>query len=179
MQAPRSVSGRRTLAARVRQRAFTLVELMVTVAVLAVLLMIAVPAFDDVRLSSRLANYATALVAGTQLARSEAIKRNATVKVCASADGLNCAGDGHWEAGWIVSSGSTVLQRQAALAGGYRLRAAGGKDSLSFDPTGVGASEATLTVCRAAPVGSQERVVKVSAMGRASVTRTSTGSCAS
>ncbi|MET3916429.1 type IV fimbrial biogenesis protein FimT [Variovorax sp. OAS795] len=162
-----------------RARGFTLIELMVTIVVLVVLITVAVPSFDNIRLSSRLTSYATDLVSGSQLARTEAIKRNAVVRLCVSSDGTSCATTGQWETGWIViSADGTVIQKQPAAAGGFQIRDSGSLSALLYDPTGVGASAANFTICRATPVGSQERVVKVSATGRSSVTRTSTGVCA-
>ncbi len=160
-----------------RMRGFTLVELMVTIAVMVVLAMIAVPTFDNVRLSNRLGAYASDLVAASQLARSEAIKRNAQVTLCASSNASSCASDGQWEAGWIVVSGGQVIQKQRAAASGYRIRDGTGQSALRFEGTGVGATASTLTVCRASPAGTQERVVKISATGRTSVARTVAGSC--
>jgi len=163
---------------RARERGFTLIELMTTITVMVVLLAVAVPAFDSVRLSARINAYATSLVAASQLARSEAVKRNATVTLCASADGATCATDGHWEAGWIVLWGTTVLRAQPAAAAGYLMRDASSTSSLSYDATGLGVTQATITVCRKNPtVGNQERVVKISATGRTSVTNTTNGSC--
>ena len=63
---------------------FTLVELITAVAVLAVLVALAVPNFNDATLTARLNGFANSLVAAAQVARSEAIKRNATIKLCAS-----------------------------------------------------------------------------------------------
>ncbi|VTU38536.1 putative major pilin subunit [Variovorax sp. PBS-H4] len=162
-----------------RRRGFTLIELMVTITVLAILLTVAVPSFDGIRLSNRLTSYATDLVTGSQLARTEAIKRNTSVTMCVSADGTGCSTSGGWETGWIVLSGTTVIQRHPAAAAGYKLTEAGGTTSLTFEATGVGASQATFTICRASPsVGGQERVVKISATGRAAITRTALGTCA-
>jgi type IV fimbrial biogenesis protein FimT len=161
-----------------RARGFTLVELMVTIVVLVVLVSVAVPSFDNIRLSSRLNSYSTDLVAGSQLARSEAIKRNAAVTLCASANGTACATNGQWEAGWIVvSNDGRVIQKQPATASGYQMRDSGGLSALTFDATGVGGTAANITICRATPVGSQERVVKISATGRSSIARTSVGTC--
>lgn len=163
---------------RARVRGFTLIELLVTITVLVVLLAVAVPAFDSIRLSSRLNAYSTSLVAASQLARSEAIKRNASVTLCASADGSTCATDGRWEAGWIVLSGTTVLRAQPAAASGYLLYEAEKAPPLSYDATGLGATQTTITVCRATPTaGSQERVLKISATGRTSVMNTTKGTC--
>lgn len=163
--------------ARRRLHGFTLVEMLVTIAVLTVLLAVAVPSFDGIRVSSRLSNYATALVAASQTARSEAIKRNVSVTLCVSTNGSTCATDGAWEGGWIVLAGATVLLQQPAAASGYLLREAGGASALTFDPTGVGATQATLTICRASPSAEQERVVTISATGRSTVKTTRTGTC--
>ena len=161
-----------------RTRGFTLVELMVTIVVLVILVSLAVPSFDSIRLSSRLNSYSTDLVAGSQLARSEAIKRNAQVRLCVSTNGTSCATTGQWETGWIViSADGVVIQKQPATASGYQMRDSGGLSALLFEATGVGATAANFTICRSSPLGSQERVVKVSATGRSSITRTSTGSC--
>ena len=157
---------------------FTLVELMTVLTVMAVLLAVAVPAFDGVRLSTRLNAYANSLVAASQLARSEAIKRNATVTLCASADGSTCATNGHWEAGWVVRTDTTLIRAQPAAADGYLLRDAGNLSSLSYEATGLGVNQSTITICRATPsAGSQERVVKISATGRTSITSTTSGAC--
>ncbi|SFQ74535.1 type IV fimbrial biogenesis protein FimT [Variovorax sp. OK605] len=152
---------------------------MVALAVLVVLIAVAVPSFDGVRVSTQMNAYATSLVAGGQLAKSEAIKRNAPVSLCVSADGANCDTSGQWEAGWIVLSGTKVLLQQPAAASGYRLRDAGGASALTFQATGVGASPASITICRASPSASQARVVNISATGRTSVKRLSDGTCAS
>ncbi|WP_137887313.1 GspH/FimT family pseudopilin [Pseudomonas sp. 2FE] len=159
------------------QRGFTLVELMVAVVVMAILLGIAIPSFTDVTLSSKLRSQANDLVAGATLARSEAIKRNQPVTFCASADGASCATSGGWQQGWIVqSSDGTVILVHPAVASGFLIT--GSVHSITFQPTGVGATSTALTVCRATPsVGSQERVVNISLTGRTSVTKTTTASC--
>jgi type IV fimbrial biogenesis protein FimT len=157
---------------------FTLTELLISVSVMAVLLAIAVPSFRDASLGSELRASANSLIASTNLARSEAIKRNAVTTLCVSSDGLTCTA-GSWEAGWILASGGTVVQVQAAAPTGYQIVEASGTTNLSFQPTGVGSTAASFTVCRATPTpGSQERVVTVNALGRASVqTVSGTTSC--
>lgn len=174
-------------------RGFTLIELMVAIMVLAILLGVAVPSFRDAALSSRLTAYANDLVASAQLARSEAIKRNAPVTLCASKNGIACgidAGSG-WEAGWIVLAPARdvevttdddeddggfetvtipaeVLQRQPPLSSEFRMRA-GAVVSIVFPATVVGVTPATFKVCRASPVGKQERLVAITASGSTSV----------
>jgi type IV fimbrial biogenesis protein FimT len=160
-----------------RHRGFTLIEMMITIAVFTILAMIAVPSFRDASLSSQLRAVANDFVASSNLARSEAIKRGTAVTLCVSTDGASCAAGG-WEQGWIVVSGTTVLQHESAAPSGFKLSAAGSAATLSFQPIGVGATAATLTVCRATPTaGSQERVVTLDATGRAWLRITSTGVC--
>lgn len=161
---------------------FTLVELLVTIALVAILLALAAPSFSDAALSSRLAANANRLAASATLARSEAIKRNAIITVCISVNGTTCATPttGGWEQGWIVLSGTTVLLYEQAAPTGLKITVLPvSATSLSFQATGVGSTKADFTVCRATPsAGSQERVVSVSLTGRTSVTTTRTGVCA-
>jgi type IV fimbrial biogenesis protein FimT len=158
-------------------RGFTLIEMMVAIAVLAILSMIAVPSFREASLSSQLRSAANNFIATANFARSEAIKRGTAVTMCVSTDGSSCASGG-WEQGWIVSSGTTVLQHQSAAPSGFKMSAIGNIASLSFQAIGVGATPATLTVCRATPtVGSQERVVTIDATGRAWLRVTTNGVC--
>ncbi|MEX6501650.1 GspH/FimT family pseudopilin [Pseudomonas zhanjiangensis] len=167
------------------QLGFTLVELMIALAVFAALLAVTMPSYNDMTLGSKLRSQANELVAGAVLARSEAIKRNAFVRMCVSADGASCIAGG-WDQGWVVfhdadddgvlDAGETVIMRHQMAASGFKI--IGSVASMRFQPTGVGATPATLTVCRATPeVGGQERVVNITATGRASVSKTNNASC--
>jgi prepilin-type N-terminal cleavage/methylation domain len=71
---------------------FTLVELLVTVAVLAVVLALAVPSFQGVINRNRVTTAANELASALQLARVEAVRRNRAVVLCPSTDGTSCAG---------------------------------------------------------------------------------------
>lgn len=166
--------------AKARIRGFTLIELMVTIAMVAILMALAAPSFSEATLGSKLAANANRLSASATLARSEAIKRNSTITMCVSTDGLTCAGSGGWEQGWIVLTGTTVLHyEQAAPAGLTITDTTATAVSLSFPSTGAGATTAEFRVCRLTPeVGAQERVVTVTATGRTSVKKTTTGTCA-
>ncbi len=157
---------------------FSLIELMVAISILGILATIAVPSFNQTILSTKLRSYANSLVGHAFLARSEAIKNNAPVTICVSANGTSCA-TGGWEQGWIILSGITVVQRQEPVASGYKITETSGLTSLTFQPSGIGATRAELTICRSTPqAGSQERVVTISATGRPSVSKTTTGTCA-
>jgi type IV fimbrial biogenesis protein FimT len=162
---------------RFRQLGATLVELMFAIFIFAVLTVIAVPSFRDASLGSRLTATANSLHGSIQIARSEAIKANATTTLCASSDGASCA-DVDWDQGWIVlDANDAVIHSEPAQPAGYRVVEGAGVFELSFQPIGVGASAASFVVCRDDPVGSQERVVTVTATGIAHVTTTETGDC--
>lgn len=81
-------------------KGFTLVELMITLAIAVILLGLAAPSFVDIIKDNRLTTQINTLSASLNFARSEAIKRSVTVTVCKSNNGTTC--DGNWQDGWIV-----------------------------------------------------------------------------
>lgn len=85
-------------------RGFTLVELVVTLSVAAILVTLATPALRDTITRNQLAAQTNEFVRALSIARSEAVKRGLDVTVCNSSDGATCASvtDGAWEKGWIV-----------------------------------------------------------------------------
>ena len=163
--------------ARRRSSGVTMVELLFAVAILSVILAFAVPSYSDAALNSKLNAVASSLHASVTVARSEAIKANRPTTLCASSDGASCTGT--WTDGWLVlDADDVVIDSRPAPPQGYKITQAGGVADLTFQPIGVGlAAAATFTVCRNSPLGSQERVVSVTATGVARVTRTETGSC--
>ncbi|MFZ2209111.1 MAG: GspH/FimT family pseudopilin [Porticoccaceae bacterium] len=178
--------------AAVRNSGFTLIELMVTIALLAILIAAVAPSFRGLLLDNQAATQANALVGSLMLARSEAIKRNVPVVVCRSNTGTTCAG-AEWEAGWLVwpdtdrdgvldaddgdgipeAGEEMILEVQAALAGGFDLSATG--SSVTYRPDGsiAGAADAFELV----PPGADTdygRCVALDATGRPKVTK---GAC--
>ena len=89
-----------------RQQGFTLVELMVTLAVAIILLAVGMPLFSGIVGSNRATTQANTFLAGFKLARSEAVKRGADVSVCAVADPaaspVTCGDSGDWSNGLLV-----------------------------------------------------------------------------
>ena len=86
-----------------RSQGITLVELLTTVAVVAVVGTLAVPGFKGVMRDSARATAVNAYMHAIFLARSESIKRNQVVSICRSRDGETCLyGAASWEQGWMV-----------------------------------------------------------------------------
>jgi type IV fimbrial biogenesis protein FimT len=82
--------------------AFTLVELVVALAIAALLAAVAFPAFHDWLDAYQLANQAKHLAESMTRARTEAIRRGHRVNLCKSADRQQCADQGRWDAGFVV-----------------------------------------------------------------------------
>ena len=145
-------------------RGFTLVELMVTVAVFAIVAAMAAPAMQAMVTSSRLNGATEELVTALQLARSEAIRRNARVMVCSSADGATCSGSGDWSR-WIVTGPDNaagtvdIFRDQSANA---ELRLSGPGAGIQFNPSGLIRAQQGLTVCApSTDVSDNQRVISV------------------
>lgn len=174
-----------------RSAGFTLVELMIGIVILAVLATVAVPAFNDAATNSRLTSYANTFSASLRMARSEAIKRNAAVKMCPSSDGANCATTGDWQQGWIVfqdtdddgvlDSGETRFLQEPALSSDYVLgEGSTPPTALKFLGSGMSglSAQLDLTLCRATPdPGSKKRTLSIDVTGRAKVVSESATAC--
>lgn len=78
----------------------SLIELLVAVAIVAILLAVAFPNFEGSMRRNRLATTTNELLGSVSLARSEAIRNTRGAGICASADGLACGDD--WNQGWLV-----------------------------------------------------------------------------
>jgi type IV fimbrial biogenesis protein FimT len=93
---------RRGSAPPVSVAAFTLVELVVALAVAALLTAMAMPSFRDWLSAYQLANHAKHLAETMTRARTEAVRRNDRVTLCKSPDGRRCADAARWDEGFLV-----------------------------------------------------------------------------
>lgn len=149
-----------------RSHGFTLVEMLVTLAIFAVLLMIALPSMRPFLQSQSVKNASMDIVSTVALARSEAIKRNATVDVKAT----NAA---DWSLGWVVSQGTNVIRKQGSLG---NIAITPSSASFSFDGNGrMTSTGATFAIAPVNKTGSQPLClsVTVGATGRTESTKVS------
>ena len=102
-------------------------ELMVTIAIVAILLSIGVPQYRYITYSYRMSSEVNGLLGDLQYARTEALREGQNVTVCVSADSVTCSGTVNWQSGWVVYSDPTnaanppagsILRVQTPFTGG-------------------------------------------------------------
>ncbi len=84
-----------------RQNGFTLMELLITIAVATILAVLALPDFSRFLIRGHILTQANSLVADLSFARSEAIRRQEPVTLCVSTNAATCV-TGNWQSGWIT-----------------------------------------------------------------------------
>ena len=94
---------------------FTLIELMVAVAIAGILLAVGVPSFAEAVKESRISSQYNALVGSLYLARSEAVKGPGQVTVCPrkSEGSEECGSKTDWENGWLVFIDNTRVSGES------------------------------------------------------------------
>lgn len=92
---------------------FTLIEVLVTIAIIGVLASLAAPSFREYMATQRIKNASFDLMAALVLSRSEALKRNTSVAVATT----STATPKNWADGWTISVGATELRKQNSYTG--------------------------------------------------------------
>jgi len=105
-----------------RHGGFSITELMVVVAIVAILLGIGAPSYRYITNSYRMSAEVNGLLGDLQYARAEAIREGQYVTACVSNDGVSCTGDTDWAKGWIVFSDPN--NNQTVTAGVLRVQGA-------------------------------------------------------
>ncbi len=129
-------------------KGFTLIELMITIAIAAIVMAIGVPAFQDMIRNNRIIAQTNDVMSALNFARGEAIKRGRPVVLCKSSDGAACATSGNWDQGWMIfvdtnnnaaaDSGEEILRVHDALTGGNTLVGNGNVSTyISYSSDGV------------------------------------------
>lgn len=151
---------------------FTLIEMMITIAIAAILMAFAVPSFQQIVINNRISAQTNDFVSGLALARSEAIKRGASARVTAAGTDFSSG----WTI-WADTNGNATfdageeLRVHEALKSGFTLVGTGFTNTaeIQYRSNGVSDSSGSFTLCYSGYTG---RLISVSATGRVSTTKT-------
>jgi len=154
---------------------FTALDVVVTLAIAALLLLSGVPALRQHTMQQHMKSAISSLHSDLVLARSEAIGRAARIVVCPLSDGGPCAASGEWQQGWRIFhdvnddrqwQASEPLLRQAQGVEGLLILSSDYRTRLRFFPNGTApGSNATITFCDGRGPGAAQQIT-VSASGR-------------
>tara|TARA_B100000686_G_C16745299_1_gene949091 strand:+ start:533 stop:1147 length:615 start_codon:yes stop_codon:yes gene_type:complete len=160
---------------------FTLIELMVTIAIIGIVALFGIPAFGDFVLNNRIRGQASDFLVQLKHARLEAMRTATRVTVCPGTEAGGCDGT-NWENGWMVfidvntnavlDSGEAVIGIGAALDGDNTLRSSAFANYISFRHDGSSTSIAgsglagSFALCDSRGYGDKARAIAVSASGR-------------
>ncbi len=163
-----------------KNKGYSLIELLVTVAILGILLAVSLPNFQDTIESNVTNSQAKLFMTTLNLARSEAIKRGTNVGICPSSDGADCDA-ASWSNGWIVfvdangdadgdagsiDAGDTIIRVFDTLGADSVLT--GTTDFLEYNSLGFSATAGvqTMKLCPATNNAVNARSVEVGVSGR-------------
>ncbi len=178
------------------QNGLTLIELLVTVAVVSILLAVGVPAYQTMTENNRLVATVNHLVGTLNMARSEAVKRSRPISVCASTNGVVCDNTADWTVGWIAfidqnrdgaaDDANAYVARQGTIAAGLQLTATEFDDNtlLRFlpngrleQPAGGNDPDGTFVLCDTRNRdATRARAINVNALGRVMLAQDPDGS---
>lgn len=167
---------------------FSLVELMITVAILAIVAFIAVPSFTTMLGTNHLSTQTNDFISAIAFARSEAIGRNQSITLCksTSASDNTCAGGTTAWTDWIVTNDqsggpSNTLRRGggSSVAGRPTVSSTLVDDLIVFRSSGlaeVAAGANTIRICYSGITTNNIRVLDIAVSGRVTV-QTLSGGC--
>lgn len=155
----------------VTQQGFTLVELMMTIFIAAILMAIAVPGFQTLRQNSQQRSAIADLSATLARARTEVGARHRSVTICASSDQATCSGEVAWENGWIVFvdmdgdgafdvGNDVMIMVHSSFPNGATIRMLGALTTrVTYDRDGLLAAPVTFRYCDARGLSSLRAIV--------------------
>lgn len=152
---------------KLKSHGFTLIELMVVVALAALMAGLAAPSFKSFVAGQRVKTAASDFAMATLFARSEAIKRNADITITPASSGAS-----GWKDGWTIAFGATSLASQQAYSG---VAFEGPTSAITYQSTGrLSASVTTMTITGQ---DGSVRCVAIDLSGMPRNTKITTGTC--
>lgn len=169
-----------------RQSGFTLIEILIVVALASVLMSLAMPSFRTFLVKRSVQAAVDTMVLDMRFARSESIKRTTRVSMCSSTNGTSCAAAASWRDGWIifidddgdgtVDASDVVLRVQDSFPNLEAVTTSAATLAIVYQPTGW-ARAASQTFTFTPMGGGSSRLVCVSNQGRASAKAEGAASC--
>lgn len=137
-----------------REAGFTIIELLTTLAVVAVGLSAAAPSLKNLSAENQVTAANNIIVSGLNLARSSAITSGNDITICPTVDGVNCS-EVSWEKGWVVyndldnDDNADAEEVIRVVTFESQLSASGFDNQIVFQPDGTTAmgSDVTITSC--------------------------------
>lgn len=174
----------------IKTKGFSLVELVITLALAAAMLTVGIPAFNNVMENNALAGAANRFISSLVLARSEAVTRNIEVVMCrlnSANTACDTSGTTTWSDGWVIwadanDNGSVqnteIIMRDEGLGEGYTLVALNNQfdRTITFNPIGEargngGNQPEIFRLCDPDNNSDRARLIYLSGVGNAWVNR--------
>ncbi|BCE02884.1 GspH/FimT family pseudopilin [Marinicellulosiphila megalodicopiae] len=158
---------------------FTLIELMVAIAIMAILVSIATPSYQSYIQAHQTGKIGSDLFSNLRTLRQTAISQASNVVICASTDQTTCSADvdtaNNWAIGWIAfmdlnennqreSVNEDILILQTSITDGQISLSSGG--ILSFDFRGEISASTQFNICAANNEADLSRAIIVNKVGR-------------
>ena len=160
-------------------RGVTLIELLIVIAIVAILTTVGVPSFQETIVRSRMAAQSNEFLSALNYARSEAIKQGQSVTLCRSASGTSCASSGSWESGWLaftdpngnatMDTGDALIRVWPTLSAGFTLKgSANVAGVIRYDARGMAQNTGHLLMCKSSQINGARAIVVTTARPRVS-----------
>lgn len=146
-------------------RGFTIIELMIAIAILAIMATVAIPALQPLILNNRITTTTNMLLGAVQFARSEAVKQRRQVIICPSSNLTACTADTAWNQGIVVLEGNNVLRTIPPASTGVQILSAA--TQLSYRPNGrLNGTNPAFSIQDDRGVNTTSRVVCINLIGQ-------------
>jgi type IV fimbrial biogenesis protein FimT len=162
-----------------RAAGFSLIEMLTTMSILAILLAIASPGLASLTSANSLSAAQGELAAAMMLARSEALKRSTPVGLSATVPLRGAEFSGGWtvfvdaNGNGAFDAGETIVRQQPAVHGDVRIATAGGSTVLTFNGRGFLTPSAMVTFTVCSSLAAKSYRIRVEPVGLADVIETS------
>ena len=145
---------------------FTILELMMAIAVAGVLAAVALPSYTNMVKNNCMTTSASSLVTSLQLAKSEAVKRRTTITVAPTKNSGDADySSNEWGEGWTVSDSSETIRIVELTCGIGSTTVDGDDTSVTYDSSGFTNTTSTFTICDDR-TGETGREISVNSLGR-------------